>query len=222
MSLEKVGNIIENAPTCARCGVILSPSVDGCPVCAERRQADITEAQAERERDIARLGGLMAYEDFTLARYDNKTAIDACDGFPEINLYIYGPAGTGKTHLATAVCRQFKAASVLKPQRIYRIIRAGYGGRNASEDEQAAINRLVRQPVLVIDDLGVDKRTDASVSTLYEIIDGRIMAKRRGLIVTSNLSLDALAERLGDDRIASRLAGACRLVEINGKDRRIK
>lgn len=217
--MEKAGDIIAKMPTCAKCGVLMRPGAP-CSSCAEAKEREALEQVNTREVDIARLGGLMAYEDFTLARYDNEKAIRACDGFPECNLYIYGPAGTGKTHLATGVARQFPAASVLKPQRIYRIIRGN--GRQSADQEQASINRLVRQPILVIDDLGVDKRTDYSVSTLYEIIDGRIMAKKRGLIVTSNLSLDALAERLGDDRIASRLAGACRIVEIAGADRRIK
>ena len=218
--LQKVDQIINNAACCARCGVILHPDAERCPVCAQNERQEQAAAMIKREFDIARLGGLLAYEDFTLAKYDNERAIRACDGFPNVNLYIFGPAGTGKTHLATGVARQFPTSSVLKPQRIYRIVRGN--GRQSAEDEQASINRLVRQPILVIDDLGVDKRTDYSVSTLYEIIDGRIMAKKRGLIVTSNLSLDALAERLGDDRIASRLAGACRIVEISGADRRIQ
>jgi DNA replication protein DnaC len=39
--------------------------------------------------------------------------------------------------------------------------------------------------------------------------------------VTSNLTLDAIAEKVGD-RIASRIAGMCKVVEIRGKDRRLK
>ena len=217
--MEQAGKIIAKMPTCAKCGIIIRPG-EPCISCALAKAEEAEAILKTRELDIARLGGLLAYEDFTLARYDNEKAIRACDGFPDCNLYIYGPAGTGKTHLATGVARQLPGSSVLKPQRIYRIVRGN--GRQSAEDEQASINRLVRQPILVIDDLGVDKRTDYSVSTLYEIIDGRIMAKKKGLIVTSNLSLDALAERLGDDRIASRLAGACRIVEISGADRRIK
>jgi DNA replication protein DnaC len=105
---------------------------------------------------------------------------------------------------------------VIKPQRIYRDCR----GIKDGEEEQAAIDSFVNIPFLVIDDLGVDKKTDFSFSTLYEVIDGRDMSEMKGLIVTSNLSLSALAERLGDDRISSRLAGMCKIVEITGKDRR--
>jgi len=39
-------------------------------------------------------------------------------------------------------------------------------------------------------------------------------------LITSNLTLDEIAEKVGD-RIASRIAGMCKVVEVRGKDRRI-
>jgi DNA replication protein DnaC len=190
-----------------------------CRFCEQEKAERIAADCAQRERDISRLGGLMAYEDFTATRYDNKAALAACEGFPDVNLYIYGAAGTGKSHLATAVARQSPDAFIVKPQAIYRSVRGN--GRQGADAEEAAIMRYVNARALVIDDLGVDKKTDYSLSVLYEIIDGRIMARRSGLIITSNLSLDELAARLADDRISSRIAGSCRLVEIKGNDRRI-
>lgn len=210
----------EGLVVCPECGQGRTPDrpCRGCEEKEWQKQMKLKEEYEKKDRDIKRLGGLLAYEDFTLEKYDNKKAIESCEGFPDCNLYIFGAAGTGKTHLATAVVRIYTNAVVTKPQRIFRKIRGN--GRSTAEDEQDAIEKYINQRILVIDDLGVDKRTDYSVSTLYEIIDGRLMNKRNGLIITSNLSLDQLAEKLGDDRIPSRISGLCRIVEIKGTDRR--
>lgn len=192
-------------------------------VLIEKLEDDLVDCEVEpdkeRDYDIARLGGLLPYENFTLDLYDNKGAIVACEGFPDCNLFIHGKTGTGKTHLAVALIRGVKSSSMIKPQRIMRIIR-GSGDQNA-EDEQQAINKIVRQRILAIDDLGANKDTEYSMSILYEILDGRLMNKATGLIVTSNLSLDELSLKMGDDRITSRIAGICRIIKLGGNDRRL-
>ena len=184
-----------------------------CNDCVSAREKE--KELKKRNRDIYRLGGLKAYNQFTLARFTNKVAMELSAVFPVVNLFLWGAAGTGKTHLATAIIREHDGM-VIKPQRIYRDCR----GIKDGEEEQAVIDSYVNIPFMVLDDLGVDKKTDFSFSTLYEVIDGRDMAERKGLIVTSNLSLTALAERLGDDRISSRLAGMCKVIEMTGKDMR--
>jgi DNA replication protein DnaC len=105
---------------------------------------------------------------------------------------------------------------VARPAQIFRRVR----GIKSGAEEQAIIDRIAAIPQLVIDDIGVEKNTGFSLAVLYEIIDARDMAYNKGLIVTSNLSLGALADRLGDDRVTSRLAGMCKVVEITGPDRR--
>lgn len=199
---------------CAKCGYLTEDEI--CPVCAEQDMR-AAQALAERKRfEISMLGGVKAYEDFTLEKYDNKAAIKECAGYPGENLYIWGAAGSGKTHLATALVRGRQWATVVKPQHIYRECR----GLADGAEEQEAINRYINIPHLVIDDLGQDKKTDWSFATLYEVVDGRDMNRISGLIVASNLSLGELAEQLGDDRIPSRLAGMCRIIRLAGKDRR--
>ena len=133
------------------------------------------------------------------------------------NVIMLGAVGLGKTHLATALVRSHRDAWVVKPQTIYRNCR----GIKSGQEEQEAINVFIKCPLLVIDDLGVDKKTDFSFSTLYEVIDGRDMSEQKGLIITSNLSLSALSERMGDDRITSRIGGMCKIIELTGKDHRI-
>ena len=76
-----------------------------------------------------------------------------------------------------------------------------------------------RKKCLILDDMGAEKTSEWSIQTLYSIIDRRYRDEKQTLI-TSNLTLDEIAEKVGD-RIASRIAGMCKVVEIKGKDRRI-
>lgn len=200
---------------CLDCRATLQEPDTLCPACSNKRNT--AHLEAIKNIDIARLGGLKAYNQFKLENYTNSAVIKLCESYPCINIFIWGSAGTGKTHLATALVRKFTDAKIIKPQHIYRECRGLKDGRA----EQSAINKYVDIPYLVIDDLGVDKQTEWSFSTLYEIIDGRDMACKKGMIITSNLSLGALSQKMSDDRIVSRIAGMCKIVELNGKDRRL-
>ena len=209
-----IGPDIEFCPACG----YSNPTGLECSTCEDRRRAEADEEAKKKAWDIKRLGGLKAYDFFTFKNYGNQKAIEMTHGYPGLNLYLWGAAGVGKTHLATAVVRQFPDGIVVKPQQILRRLR----GLKNGEEEQKVIDKLANKEHMVIDDLGVEKTTAFSLSSLYEIIEARDMAYKKGLIITSNLSLGALAERLGDDRITSRIAGMCRVVEIAGKDHRIK
>ena len=74
--------------------------------------------------------------------------------------------------------------------------------------------------VLVIDDLGAEKMTDFVKQIIYFIINER---EQRCLttIITSNFSLAQLDEHI-DSRISSRIAGMCKVIQLSGRDRRLK
>jgi DNA replication protein DnaC len=101
---------------------------------------------------------------------------------------------------------------------IFRKVR----GLKDGKDEQNAIETIADRKHIVIDDLGVGKMTDFALAVVYEVIDYRDMNLIDGMIITSNLSLTQLAGALGDDRVTSRIAGMCKVVNITGPDRRIK
>ena len=75
-------------------------------------------------------------------------------------------------------------------------------------------------PLLILDDLGAEKTTDWALQSLYIIINKRLSEELQ-TIITSNLSLDELRDKIGD-RIASRIAGMCKIVKLTGRDRRLK
>jgi DNA replication protein DnaC len=185
-----------------------------------RKSSNSIYATNLRDEWIVALSGQRAYDTFTLKTFIAKPVIH--EGFPKIaNLYIHGPTGVGKTHLAVALGRDAvkypNDIAVLKPSQIFRRVRSA---ENAS-GELEAVDSLVGVRVLIIDDLGIGRDTEFAFQTLYEIIDGRYMAMTGGLIITSNLSLDELAGKLSDDRIPSRLAAMCRVIRLAGADKRL-
>lgn len=137
-------------------------------------------------------------------------------------LYIHGKdTGAGKTHSAVAALKGYMALTASRG--LYRTVPV------LVKDLRQAVGRfrdgqlleeLMGAPALVLDDMGVERPTETVLEGLYTIVDHWYANKRPHLIITSNLSLDELSKRL-DDRIASRLAGHCRVLELTGQDRRL-
>jgi DNA replication protein DnaC len=133
-------------------------------------------------------------------------------------LYLYGPAGSGKTFLAQCILKQQawwgRRVLFLEVPALLRELRRGFGlkGKNISKDW---VDRAARVRVLALDDLGAEKPTDWSRELILTIFNDRIGA-RLPTIVTSNHTLAELHDHLGDPkgRIASRIAGCCDPVSV--------
>lgn len=74
-------------------------------------------------------------------------------------------------------------------------------------------------PLLIVDDLGVERMTDYSFEVWFKLIDERY-GNLKPTVFTSNLKLSDLSKRF-DDRIASRLADG-KVLNIDGKDYRVE
>ena len=148
--------------------------------------------------------------------------------------YITGKRGVGKTHLLAAICKH-KIAAHLKanandienkdlpafisvPELLFQFKQSYSKNSNTSEDE--ILNKYTHVRVLALDDLGAERSTDWAIQLLYLLVNRRYSDMRQTFI-SSNLPLDQIASQL-DDRIASRIAGMCDVVEIQGQDRRIR
>ena len=144
-------------------------------------------------------------------------------------LYIFGNVGTGKTFLCHAIKKENRDCKLINTLELLAKIKATFRNESAgvteseSEiiDEFSGESRWVSHPdgLLILDDIGVEKPSEWAQQTLFLIIDRRYQQLRK-TVFTSNLSLDELSERLGD-RITSRIADMCKVIEIKGKDRRV-
>lgn len=155
---------------------------------------------------------------------ENKDAFEACKRFDPLrhNLYISGACGIGKTHLAGALLKEMSSRNLSIKWANSLYISRHIKGRYPADEEQF-IDVLSYVDVLVLDDLGTGRDADALLRLIYELAEKRRARNKFGWVITSNHNLDDLAKRFGDDRIASRLSGFFKFVEIKGfSDYRLK
>jgi DNA replication protein DnaC len=133
-------------------------------------------------------------------------------------LLLFGPTGTGKTHLANAVAHH----CVMQRGIFSRVLRTVDVPRN-DQDELMRLADPDWNPVLVLDDVGAEKRTERSLECLYLLVDGRLRS-RAPTLVTTNYEPGPLREWLGEEyggRVLGRLAEMCEFVPVGGADVRV-
>jgi DNA replication protein DnaC len=132
-------------------------------------------------------------------------------------LFLFGPAGTGKTHLGVMIAQEIdEDVRFVKIPKLLLSLKANFDGK--SWENEQIIERLTKIPVLILDDLGAEKASEWVAETLYILIDDRY-GNMKPTVFTSNYSPSELAERLGD-RIVSRIMEMCRIIEIKTSDKR--
>lgn len=111
---------------------------------------------------------------------------------PSKGLYLHGPVGSGKTSVAAAIAVEVDAAYWSMRDLIARCKEEM---NNAVRE--SAVDRAVRVPVLVLDDIGKQRATPYVVEVTCDVLERRF---DRGhlTIVTSNLSPGEMARYLGD------------------------
>lgn len=142
------------------------------------------------------------------------------------NLILAGKRGTGKTHLAIAI-----ALSAIKHgrQAIFRLVNDLLEElRKSVRDNDFAdlIERFKQVDLLILDDLGKERSTQAGLDYLYQIIDYRYRNKLQTVITTNAKSIDEL-EKWGAPEYLTPMCS--RILEngtwvtlINAPDRRMK
>lgn len=191
---------------------------------------DCQETNEKKEQQAKKFSKILTpkgYYDYTFEKFivteENKEAYRKAFEFdPKVqNLFFWGPTGTGKSHLAYAI-----AGNALRNGLSVEIHKASHLFRNFRETEGRKqielIDHLTDIDVLVIDEIGLDRDTENTNKVLYEIVDGRIMKMKGGLVTTGNLSLNDFAIKSNDSRIADRFAGSCDFLKLDGKSWRVR
>jgi DNA replication protein DnaC len=141
-------------------------------------------------------------------------------------VFISGPVGTGKTHLAVAYLVQEiqkwggPSRVFIRSVDLFNRLRESFR-HNFSTSASEIIENFSRYRFLVIDDLGAERDTPLVQEALYDIIDQRA-GHRLPTLITSNFTLNRVAEHYGEfgERLASRIAGLGETLTLIGKDRR--
>ena len=131
-----------------------------------------------------------------------------------------GPVGTGKTFMAAAVLNALRderlvRGAALTASQLVRIVQS-------SESPSDDLRELARYPIVLMDDLGLERATDYAIEQLASFIDARYK-EHKPLLVTTNFSVKAM--RASDDiryrRMFDRVLEMCPIsVVMTGESRR--
>jgi DNA replication protein DnaC len=186
-----------------------------CTVCAGRVAA---EQRSDRlaEAGIPRRYAGASPADIDAVTWNRVLGWIRAEGWA---LVLLGPTGCGKSHLAAAVLAQLAEG----PGGMTWMSVPALIDRFKDFDHSADLmERLVRVPTLVLDDLAAERLTDFGLDRVATLVQARYDGCRR-TIVTTNLDTAALAELHG--RMASRLLGTgdgSTVIKLGGSDRRVR
>lgn len=194
--------------------------------CAEVRRT-IKRMKASGLKDIIR--------DYTFAKYQaiepwQKQIKDAAMAYakePNGWFFVGGQSGSGKTHICTAICREFLLAGMPVQYMLWRddVVKLK-AAITEPESYKALIARYKDTKVLYIDDLfktgksqeGTPQRpTGADVNVAFEIINYRYNNPELLTVISSECTVDELLDI--DEAVAGRIVEKAKTFSL-GKDRK--
>jgi DNA replication protein DnaC len=129
-------------------------------------------------------------------------------------LFLFGPAGGGKTCAALALCDVVETAGYWTVDGLCDLTM-----RPPADAIQSAWDRISTKHLAVLDEIGCRERVgDLHYDVVKRFADARYQHAGRAMICISNVAHDRLS-RLYDDRIASRLLAGT-VFELKAPDRR--
>lgn len=134
-------------------------------------------------------------------------------------LYLYGPAGTGKTYSVCAIAIELIKKDIeIDFYNLPSLLQKMRSEISRSENNYGFLEYLIKVEVLIIDDIGTEKPSDWVSETLYNLVNSRY-ENTKTTIFTSNLELDELSDKV-DDKLASRITDMTDIMKCTGPDRR--
>jgi DNA replication protein DnaC len=137
-------------------------------------------------------------------------------------LLVTGPTGVGKSWIACALghkaCRDGKSVLYQRVPRLFEALALARGdGRHAR-----LLKTLARVQLLILDDWGLAKFTDAEQRDLLEILEDR--HQRASILITSQVPVEQWHEIIGNptlaDAILDRLVHNAHRLQIKGESMR--
>lgn len=169
-------------------------------------------------------------QNWTFANADgsNETIMAAAkkyvDNFQELKeqgkgLLLYGDVGTGKSYVAASIANALidKGIPVYMTNfaKIANVMQGIFG------EKQEYYDSLNRFPLLILDDLAAERKTEYMQEIVFQVLDTRCRAGLP-LIITTNLTNEEIKHptETAYKRSFSRLLGICHPIKVEGKDKR--
>lgn len=136
------------------------------------------------------------------------------------NLLLYGETGLGKTFLSSCIAKdlldQGKTVFYQTAFKIFSLLEDYKFNRMDEFEGKQQVNRLFDVDLLIIDDLGTEFVSTYTSSTFFNILNSRLMDKRK-TIISTNLNMQELTN-LYSERIISRILGHYLPLKFFGED----
>ncbi len=194
-----------------------------------KREAEKLQERIKRQRKAGFLESDMQHWNFSADDGADPRIMRAAkkyvDNFAQFKeqgkgLLLYGGVGTGKTFAAACIVNALiDTGRPCLMTNFSRVLNTLWG----IEEKQAYIDSFNKFDLLVLDDLGTERRSEYAQENVFNVIDARYRAKLP-LIITTNLNIDEIKkpDSVGNSRIYDRVLEMCHPVEVNGHSRRRK
>ena len=141
------------------------------------------------------------------------------------SLLFLGGTGLGKTHISIAIAgyvleKGYDIIYSSAQNLLYKLEKERFSRDNRGENYEDSIQLVLNCDLLILDDLGAEFTTPFTVSTLYNIINSRIL-QGKPTIISSNVDVPQKLEERYTERFVSRLFGNYKVMKFLGKDIRI-
>jgi DNA replication protein DnaC len=188
----------------------------------KRKEQEKLDKQAQHRRYIAdlhhRSGLPRKWENIALESFEPRKGAErsykACCNYSEnfqslqnrgIGMYLFGTSGSGKTRLAASIANKLLDKGVpVKWWNVTNLYFAIQGTFNGNGSSQEILDNCTRAGLLILDDIGAEKPSEWTMSTMYEILNTRI-DDMLPTIITSNLKFEELS-KVADPRVISRIS----------------
>jgi len=162
-------------------------------------------------------------------RENMKNIVSICEGFVnnfdknnEENLLFYGSTGLGKTFLCNCIAKKLldsgKLVIYLTAFNLFRILEEYRFSQSSHQQNREQLNTILTCDLLIIDDLGTELSNSFTVSELFNIINTRLLEKRK-TIISTNFNLQQFLGTYSQ-RVFSRISGYYEMLKFYGPDLR--
>ena len=200
-----------------------------CPTQYDLLKAEEQRAEIDRNRGVCFRG----FENQSKCVFDaddrtgDQRIVTACKRYAAdfddnlhrgMGLLLYGTVGTGKTFLAACIANALIDSG-------YRVRMTNFSAIADElwnvEDKAEYIEHLCKYDLLVLDDLGTERKTGYMDEMVYKVVNARYVAGKP-MVVTTNLSTAELGQQqdMAKQRIYDRLIERCLPIQVSGKSRR--
>lgn len=179
------------------------------------KTADFSYYQLERDENL----GVSPRE---TAKQTYRSAHSFCKNFGNVyeNLYIYGPAGIGKTRLTSCIAADLlnKGYGVMyqSSYRLFEFLEDYHFNRTTVKDAQILRDALYDCDLLIIDDFGTEFVNTYTKSVIFDLLNVRL-SEKRPTIINSNFNVSDIRS-IYSERVSSRIMGEFTLLRFVGED----